>query len=182
MDIKDMLTGEIYRQCTFAIIAHDELAKSLELVKESETDQLDQFWYSIQTFLAAVSNISKLLWPSAPFGSEINPETSARREALRSLLGIDESSPLKPKKMRSYFEQYDSELEEWASRSKGRMILDSNVGPLQLSPSIASAPIAYMRNFDPVKFTLVFRDEEYQIKEIAKAINELAQKIQTNYS
>jgi hypothetical protein len=182
MDIKDLLTGEIYRQCIFGIMAYDELTKSLESIMESEADQLDRFWYSIQTFLIAVSNISKLLWPSAPLGSEITPETSNRREALRSFLGMEESSPLKPKKLRNYFEQYDSELEEWASRSTDRMIIDSNVGPLQLSPGGTSAPIAYMRNFDPVRFTLVFRDEEYQIKEIAKAINELAQKIQINHS
>ncbi|NAL77768.1 hypothetical protein [Nitrososphaera sp. AFS] len=61
------------------------------------------------------------------------------------------------------------------------MIIDSNVGPLQTSASVASGPIAYMRNFDPVRFTLVFRDEEYQIRDIAKAINDLAQKIQNSY-
>ncbi|NAL77767.1 hypothetical protein [Nitrososphaera sp. AFS] len=98
MDIKDLLTGEIYRQCIFGTIAYDELTKSLESIRESETDQLDRFWYSVQTFLAAVSNISKLLWPFAPFGSELNSETSARRESLRGLLGIEDSSPLKPKK------------------------------------------------------------------------------------
>ena len=182
MDIKDLLTGEIYRQCIFGTLAYDEMMKSLESIKESETDQLDRFWYSVQTFLAAVSNISKLLWPFAPFGSELSPETSTRREALRGYLGIEDSSPLKPKKLRSYFEQFDSELEEWASRSKDRMIIDSNVGPIQTSPGAASSPIAYMRNFDPVRFTLVFRDEEYQIREIAKAINELAQRIQSSYS
>ena len=181
MDIKDLLTGEIYRQCIFGTIAYDELTKSLESIKDSETDQLDRFWYSVQTFLAAVSNISKLLWPFAPFGSELSPETSTRRETLRGLLGIEDGSPLKPKKLRSYFEQFDSELEEWASRSKDRMIIDSNVGPLQMSPG-ASGPIAYMRNFDPVKFTLVFRDEEYQIREISKAINDLTQRIQSSYS
>ncbi len=182
MDIKDLLTGEIYTQCIFGIMAYDDLTRSLESIKESETDQLERFWYSIQSLVGAVSNISKLLWPSSPMGSELNPEIYARREALRSNLGIDESSPLKPRKLRNYFEQYDSELEEWVSQSKDRMIIDSNVGPLQLSPNVASAPIAYMRNFDPVKFTLVFRDEEYQIKEIAKALNELAQKIQISYS
>ena len=74
------------------------------------------------------------------------------------------------------------ELEEWVAKSKDGMLVDSNIGPIDLDPSTPPGPIAYVRNFDPVRFTLIFRDEEYQIREIAKAINDLTQKIKTSYS
>ena len=182
MDIEDLFMGELHRQCIFALMAYEGLTKSLELTKQADTDKLDRFWYSIQAFMVAVANVSKILWPYAPFGSELPAETSTRRERLRNLLSLEESSPLKPRKFRNHFEHYDFEIEEWAAKSKDRMVVDSNIGPLDLSPGITPGPVAYMRNFDPVKYTLIFTDEEFQIREVVKAINDLVQKIKGNYS
>ncbi|MFZ0514108.1 MAG: hypothetical protein WAM14_21055 [Candidatus Nitrosopolaris sp.] len=182
MDIEDLFIGEIHRQCIFVLMAYDGLTKSLELTKQGDTEELDRFWYSIQAFLVAVANVSKILWPYAPFGSELPAETSARRERLRNLLSLEEYSPLKPRKFRNHFEHYDFEIEEWATKSKDRMLIDSNIGPIDLGPGIAPGPIAYMRDFDPVKFTLISRDDEYQIREVVKAINDLLQKIKGSYS
>ena len=182
MDIQELLMCEIRTQCIFALKAYEDLTKSLELIKHANTDELDRFWYSIQAFLVAVSNVSKILWPSAPLGSELPPEMSSRSENLRNSLLIKQSFPLKPRKFRNYPEHYDMELEEWVAKSKDGMLVDSNIGPIDLDPSTPPGPIAYVRNFDPVRFTLIFRDEEYQIREIAKAISDLTQKIKTSYS
>jgi hypothetical protein len=182
MDIEDLFMGEINRQCIFALMAYDGITKSLELTKQADTDKLDRFWYSMQAFMVAVANVSKILWPYAPLGSELPSETSTRRERLRNLLSIEESSPLKPRKFRNYFEHFDFEIEEWAAKSKDRMLVDSNVGPLDLNSSITPSPVAYMRNFDPAKFTLIFRDEEFQIREVVNAINDMLQKIRASYS
>jgi len=181
MDIQDLLISEIRTQCIFALMAYEDLTKSLELIKHADTDELDRFWYSIQAFLLAISNVSKILWPSAPFGSELPAEMSSRREKLRNWLSIEQSSSLKPRKFRNYPEHYDMELEEWIAKSKDGMLVDSNIGPIDLDPGTAPGSIAYMRNFDPVRFTLILKDEEYQIREIVKAINDLTQKIKTSY-
>ena len=132
MDIEDLFMGEIHRQCIFALMAYDGLTKSLELTKQADTDKLDRFWYSLQAFIAAVAIVSKILWPYAPFGSELPAETSTRREQLRNLLSLEKSSPLKPRKFRNYFEHYDFEIEKWATKSKNRMLVDSNIGPLPI--------------------------------------------------
>jgi hypothetical protein len=182
MDIQDLLIGEIRTQCSFALMAYEDLIRSLELIKQADTDELDRFWYSIQAFLLAISNVSKILWPSAPFGSELPAEMSSRREHLRNSLSIEQSSPLIPRKFRNYPEHYDIELEEWIAKSKDEMLVDSNIGPIDLDPATPPSSISYMRNFDPVRFTLILKDEEYQIREIVKAINDLTQKIKTNYS
>lgn len=182
MDIEDLFIGEIQRQCIFALMAYDGLTKSLELTKQADTDKLDRFWYSMQAFLVAVANISKILWPYAPFGSELPAETSVRRERLRNLLSLEESSPLKPRKYRNIFEHYDFEIEEWAAKSKDKMFIDSNIGHIDVGTGIASSSIAYMRNFDPAKSALTFRDEEYQIREVAKAVTDLLQKIKSSHS
>jgi hypothetical protein len=182
MDIQELLVSEIRTQCIFALMAYEDLTKSLESIKHANTDELDRFWYSIQAFLVAVSNVSKILWPSAPLGSELPAEISSRRENLRNSLSIKQSFPLKPRKFRNYAEHYDMELEEWVAKSKDEMLIDSSIGTINSDPNTPPGPIAYMRNFDPVRFTLIFRDEEYQVREIAKAVGDLTQKIKTSYS
>jgi len=182
MDIQDLLIGEIRTQCIFALMSYQDLTKSLELLKHANTDELDRFWYSIQAFLLAISNVSKILWPSAPLGSELPPDMSSRREHLRNSLSIEQSSPLKPRKFRNYPQHYDMELEEWIAKSKDGMLVDSNIGPIDLYPGSPPGSIAYKRNFDPERFTLILKDEEYQIQEIVKAINDLMQKIKSSHS
>jgi len=47
---------EVKRQCRFALIAIQDLEQALQV------GDLDRLWYSVQAFLIAVANISKLLW------------------------------------------------------------------------------------------------------------------------
>jgi hypothetical protein len=46
---------EVERQCRFALIAIQDLEQALQV------GDLDRLWYSVQAFLIAVANISKLL-------------------------------------------------------------------------------------------------------------------------
>ena len=51
---------ETERQCRFAIMAIEDIQKELQA---TDTD-MDRIWYSVQSFLVAAGNLSKLLWPN----------------------------------------------------------------------------------------------------------------------
>jgi len=51
---------EVERQCKFALVAAEDLSSALQ------AGDMDRIWYSVQTFLVAAGNISKLCWPSLP--------------------------------------------------------------------------------------------------------------------
>jgi len=46
---------EVERQCRFALIAVQDLNQALQTV------DMDRIWYSVQAFLVAAGNVSKLL-------------------------------------------------------------------------------------------------------------------------
>jgi len=66
---------EVERQCKFAVIAAEDMNKALQI---TDTDRL---WYSIQAFLVAAGNVSKLLWSPCP-------QIPERAEELKKSLGV----------------------------------------------------------------------------------------------
>lgn len=93
-------------------------------MQPTDKETLDRFWLSVESFLIAVANISKILWPSHPskcnkcnFQPELSPEISARRQDLLTVLDINNSSPINSRKFRNYLEHYDFRMEELAKKS-----------------------------------------------------------------
>lgn len=168
------MIGEIQRNCDLALLAHKDILKFLDSIKPDDKETLDRFWLSTESFLITVANISKILWPSPPIGSELPPEVSSRREALRELLSVDDSSPLKQKKFRNHFEHYDFRIEKYAKDYEDITIVDSNIGPID--SVVSGANNVVMRNFDTDKFVLRFRDEEYSINQVVTAVRDLLDK------
>jgi hypothetical protein len=168
------LIGEIKRNCDLALLAHKDILKYLGSMKPGDKETLDRFWLSVESFLITVANTSKILWPSPPIGSDLPTEVSSRRESLRGLLSVDDSSPLKHKKFRNHFEHYDFRIEKYAKDYENLTIIDSNIGPIDSVFSGANNVI--MRHFDTDKFVLRFRDEEYSINQIVTAVNDLLEK------
>lgn len=152
---------EIERQCRIAIIAIEDLQNA------QQAGDMDRVWYSVQSFLVAVGNVSKLLWPSAAHIPE-------RAKELKSSLGVDDSSPLAPRTFRNHFEHFDERLEDWATSSKRQGFVDSNVGPSGMISGID--PEDYLRNFDTTKGAITFRGDEYILKPMVDAIVELHEK------
>lgn len=107
MDTTPLFLGEIQRQCNFALIAYEAMITYVKEMRQGDNKELDRFWYSVQSFLVAVANISKILWPSGFCGSERSPELEARGAKLRTLLSADELSILKSREFRNHFEHYD---------------------------------------------------------------------------
>ena len=99
---------EVERQCTFALIAYDDLVGALK------RGEMDRLWYSAQALLVAVGNISKLLWPS-------NPRLAKRGNQLRTSLSIRGGSVLAPRNFRNHIEN-----NRYAYRNKGTVQVDPN--------------------------------------------------------
>jgi len=159
--ILQIFQREVERQCRFALIAIEDLRQALK------TSDSDSIWYSIQAFLVAAGNISKLLWPS----QARLPERGAE---LRESLSISDESPLEPRKFRNHFEHFDERLEKWATSLEPRMFIDSNIG----TGKIIKGPqqTNFLRNFDTANFAVTFRGDVYHLQPVANAIRDLWQK------
>lgn len=171
MDVVALFLGEIQRQCNFALIVYDSMKTSLAMMKSGDNAELDHFWYSVQSFLVAAANISKILWPSSSSGSLLPPEVNSRGDILRRLLLVDNSSILKSREFRNHFEHYDFRIEEWAKKTTDWTIVDFNVVPSYIIAGYSN--ISKMRNFNPDTFVLTFKDRNYQMLFVVKSIQEL---------
>lgn len=80
-------------------------------------DKLDEFIHmNIQQFLVAAVNVSKMLYG----GSEFAP---TRPAVMRDLVGpLSESSLLKDRTLRNFFEHFDERLDRWAVNAPSRDI------------------------------------------------------------
>jgi len=152
---------EVERQCRFGLMAVEDVKQALQ------TPDMDLLWYSIQSFLVAAGNVSKLLWKTTPR----LPERGAE---LRASLSIGDDSSLEPRAFRNHFEHFDERLEKWAISSERRNFADSNVGPEGMIQGID--PRDLLRNFDTTNFAVTFRGDLYHLQPMAEAIGDLWQK------
>jgi hypothetical protein len=149
---------EVERQCRFALIAIQDLEQALQV------GDLDRLWYSVQAFLIAVANISKLLWGS-------NPSSEKERAELRASLSLSDNSPIRSRKFRNHFEHFDERLEQWATSSKRHNFVDQNVGPPSMIVGVD--PEDFLRNFDTENFAVTFKGEVYELRPVINAIRDI---------
>ncbi len=166
---------EVVNQCHFAIMAIKDLenaVKDMNDVTRPAADGMTRIWYSIQAFLIAAGNLSKLLWPPTPGISERGPE-------LRASLSVEDSSCLQPRIFRNHFEHYDQRLEKFflSLEPPNFSYIDRNVSPGGIR-SLAShvKEKSVLRHFDQEAWTLLFRGEPFDLKPLVKAICELLPK------
>lgn len=153
----NVFINEVKCQCKFAIYSYEDIKIHLEKY------DADRTWYSIQSFLVAVGNISKLLWTKND-----NP----RGAELRVLLSIDEGSLLKLRDFRNHFEHFDERLERWVLPLNN--IIDANIAP---SGSIKINGIVEMRSFDPTSYTVSFRGDTYEMLPVIQEVQSLFEAI-----
>ena len=157
-----MFIWEITRQADFGLTAASDFRASLD------SGDLNRFWYSIQAFLVATANVSKLLWPK---------DSLARGEALLAELQIVDGSPLASKRARNQFEHFDEKLEKWGVSPDTHMIIDTNVGPLTAIDGGANA--ACIRHFDPSTEILTVRGEVFELRPVIAALENLEKTLAT---
>jgi hypothetical protein len=134
---------------------------------EAQTAAEHRLWFSVQAFLVAAGNVSKLLWP-APYDTRRLPE---RGPEFRASLEVEEDSPLESRTLRNRFEHFGARLEKWAVSSQHRIFIDSNIGPA--GGISGGEPGDYLRNFDPGNFAVTFHGDTYPLPTIADALEQL---------
>jgi hypothetical protein len=167
--------GEVVKQCRYAILAIEDLENALKGMNEQKLTTsygMSRIWFSIQAFLVATGNLSKLLWPPAPHIPERGTE-------LRASLSVDEDSCLQPRTFRNHFEHYDERLEKFllSLEPPNFSYIDSNVSPggiKSLAPYVDEKLV--LRHFDQKTWTLIFRGETFHLEPLFKAICELLPK------
>jgi len=152
---------EMKTQCEFAVLAFEDL----ELPGFSAG--LGRFWFSIQSFLVAVGNISKILWPS-------DGRYAERGERLRLLLGITDASPIQCRSFRNYFEHFDERLEKWFAIPHPRDIVDRNIGPIRTLGGLDAKH--FLRNYAFDVHALFFQGERYDLVPVCEEVKTLLSK------
>jgi hypothetical protein len=147
---------EIAEQCRYATIAW----------KDIETNNPDTQWYSIQSFLGAIGNVSKLFWPDETGSAQ-------RGEQLRKRLSIREDHPFKSRDMRNALEHSDQRLDDWIASPKriahvGRMYVEGD--PMIFDDSW------FGRFFDRHMGVLTFLGQKYDLSLAAKEAEILGDK------
>ncbi len=155
---------EVNSQCKFALTALEDM----DLGNEEDSSR---FWYSMQAFLSAVANISKLLWGSTE-------EIGRRRLVLRRTLEVSDHSPLRSRVFRNHFDHFDERLETWFqdwTRRGLRGGSDTYVGDID---DLEIGELA-LRNFDTKTKTLTFRGEKLPLAPLIEAVLELEERAVT---
>jgi len=149
---------EVEHQSRFALMSFADLQAALA------ARDMDRIWYAVQGLLVAAGNVSKLLWPS-------RPAIPSRGEQLRASLGISDDSILAPRVFRNHFEHFDERLEEWASSSERKNLVDSSIVPPGAIAGIDAGD--FLRNLDPTTLAVTFRGDSYALRPLAQALAEL---------
>jgi hypothetical protein len=149
-------------QIRLSTVRYEQWLLAMEIYDQKREAAYLRLWYSVQAFLVAAGNISKLLWPP---GKPLFPE---RGPELRSGLDVEENSPLKPRTFRNHFEHFDERLERWAASPEPRTLTDSNIGPVSAISGLELDD--RLRHFDPTTYTVTFRGETYHLRPIIEAI------------
>lgn len=149
---------ELKKQCDFATIAHNDLVSALECA------DIKKFWYSLQSFLIATANISKIFWPDKQGNQK-------RGEELRQGLDIKDGFSSKIREPRNHFEHFDERLDTWLLSHSN--IFDSNISDEPLKDSMGP----HLRYFDSRNYVFYYRDKQYPIKPIMDLITDLSSKV-----
>lgn len=145
--------AEVQSQTGFALMAFEDLKAALAV------DDLLRTWYSVQGFLIAAANLSKLLYSTEPASRK------SRCIRLRTELGLKGTSPIATRKVRNRFEHFDERIEAWEASPKRRRS-DSLVMPLDS----AFAGWEVLRHLDPKTFTVRFRDDHFELLPALKEV------------
>jgi hypothetical protein len=158
---------EIRKQSEIAAKAFESVAAKPEPV---------DLWPSIQLFLGAAANISKLLW-----GSGRNAKAAAAsRVSLRSALGVSDDSDLRGRTLRDHFEHVDERVDDWWDRGAevgGRSMINYNDAPIEairnVVPDLAEDEL--FRHFDRDTNTLRFWADVLELEPLVEEIARVGQ-------
>ncbi|WP_314244836.1 hypothetical protein [Empedobacter tilapiae] len=158
--IKDMaFCSEIVLQIKIARRANERLE-----VCKNNFDNIE-LWCSIQTILVASANISKILNPSEKKYIE-------RGERLRNMLNVQSDFKILERKFRnSFFEHYDSRIDDWYEKNSNGKYID-----LAINPSLNGRNLNTHRGYNSFNNTIEFRGDIFKIDTILKEMDIIYEK------
>jgi hypothetical protein len=156
-EIQDMaFCGEIVLQVKIARRANERL--------EATKDNFDhiEVWCSIQSILVAAGNISKILSPP-------DKKYKLRGDRLRQMLKVEDNCVLLDRKFRnSFFEHYDSRIDEWFEKHPTVAYID-----LAMNPSFPGRNLNAHRGYNSFNNTIEFRGEILDLNAILRAMEKI---------
>ncbi|HDR4520498.1 TPA: hypothetical protein QCQ26_005076 [Bacillus cereus] len=173
---------EIHLQCKFVLYAKDQMniaLNELDIVGEADGPA---FWFYAQASLNSCANISKILWGSYKFlktkdEKERKKQDDKDRKFLRTILKVQNDSPIKSKTVRNCFEHFDEQLFDWARSSKSDQYNNICIGRKE---NFNIDPEAHLKFYDVSKRQISFKDYKFNLEVILAEIiyiNEQACKI-----
>jgi hypothetical protein len=130
----------------------------------------DRIWYSLNAFLNAVANVSKLLWPRRD--RKTATDFPNRGEELRESLGVPDDSSLKHRTVRNHFEHLDERYETWWLDSERHIIVSRIMGPLR-EAVVGPDTKDLFEQFDHAKLIVAFQGDLFELQPIADEISDL---------
>jgi hypothetical protein len=163
---------ELRGQCQYAFLAHGAMLDSQRAYFSGSNDQGIVFWAAVQSLLAAVANLSKLLYPGTS-------AESLRGAHLRDLVTEALALPFNVscRGVRNSLEHIDERISRWgASATRGKRV-DYNFAAAGTLESEHGKENCF-RNFDANAGVLTFMGEDFQVPPVLLAIRELCNKVE----
>jgi len=138
----------------------------------------EEFFREAQALLNQTGAISRVLWPPKIQDAENDARAQARGQHLRTVLGIKEPHAVQDRSLRNHLEHLDERLDDWAERSKNRVIADLLIGPLDMIGGNVFKPEDIFRHYDPSRRVLIFRGESFCIQHLVEGVAQIADAVQ----
>lgn len=161
---------ELNGQCNFALLALEDMRASQARLPDQADGQ--RFWFSVQAMLAAVANISKILYPTKTGDPK-------RGNHLRTLLGGPVTAPFDPdsRKVRNRYEHFDERVEkDWWLASGRKERADYNFYPVGILEAQFGVTNCF-RNYDAAAGILTFMGQHFEILPVENAVKEMKKTI-----
>ena len=185
---------ELFKQCFYVANSIDILNQSLKRMSPDVNKGFSaseiSYWQnevfrSAHSFMAHISNISRLLCPAGAFRrpGEGDAEFEARKKgveqrarALIAAIGLTaEELLIGDVKLRDHEEHFDEFLDEWVAASDTGDYTDNKIG--KANNPTGTARINILRQYDDKEHKFYYRGEEFDIQELAKTIEGIIPKV-----
>lgn len=158
------------KECEACLVAVQAFNSAPE--KENE----DPFVYAM-TFIHRAASVSRIFWPPGGFNKQLKKRSQQRGHYLRGALEIGENHPIQSRTLRDHFEHFDERLDDWAEKSKNRVIIGALYGDRSTIEGVEDDDI--ILHYDPATKIFAFRGEKFDMQNLVDGIVDILSRIQT---
>lgn len=159
------------QECTACFAA----LTAFNLAIQTKTNE-DPFIHAM-AFVHRAASASRILWPPGGFNKKSVERSKRRGDHLRSSLNIEDTHPIKSRRLRDHFEHFDERLDEWAEKSKHRNMVTRFIGPRSAIGGTGIEESDVIIQYDPSSKIFSFRGQDFDIQALATGISDLNQRI-----